>query len=689
MWNWLKNRYKLKNLKKAINLIKFGVILTNDLDDIIYYNDSCAYILGKKFVKTSNFVSIKTIILGLEIEKVWNNRDIIKCAKLDGDIFYSSIDRYDISFDVKNRMYLYIFNKSDGLNEYNDKYNDNDNFDKIYQSDISSSKNILEDSERLGSFGYWKWYLKYDKILISNGFIDIYEIDSCKVITFEKFMNLNYVDDREMMTNTFNNCIEMENSFEMIYRLSCFDRIKYIYTRGEYSEDIKGSYIICVLQDITKQKITEIELIESKLLAEKSSYMKTSFVANVSHEIRTPINGIVGMTTLLKNTNLDEDQREYLDTIINSSDTLMSIINNILDLSRIEAGKILINNIDIDLNIFLNQIMEVFGRIIKDKGILFKIHKNGEVPDDIISDSVKMQQIISNLLNNSIKFTEYGSIILIVSIVSESEMEESNNDFFLKFEIRDTGIGISSENQNKLFKPFEQVDNSTTRRYGGTGLGLSICKNLVDVMNGKIGLISNEGIGTNVWFTIPLVRGNKIKEDMQVKRDIQVKRDMQVKSDMQVKRDMESKDKINRINIKIKENCQNGHECGSKKKDPLIIIVEDNIVNQIVLRKMIEHIGYKNIVIYDNGLSVYQELSKEGDLGIKPDIIFMDIQMSKMDGYKCTERLRAAGINIPIIAVTANCISGEKEKCEKIGMNDFLSKPIQIEELKSIISKFI
>jgi signal transduction histidine kinase len=447
-------------------------------------NQNCSYINMKKFIDYVHVSDRNDTLEKLNQLKIANN----------GDTF-QFINRYKMAITEE---YKYISWKCFHLDDMIYMVASDITKQYINEKKILENETTLEDAERLASLGCWKWDLKSDKILWSDGLRDIYEMYDINLIDFKKFISLNFIDDREMIKKVFENCIEMKNSFEITYRLKmACDKVKYIYARGKFVEDIEGAYIMGVVQDITKQKLIELELIGAKIIAEKTSVMKTAFVANMSHEIRTPINSIIGTTSLLKKTGLNDEQMDFLDTIISSSGVLLSIINNILDFSKIESGKVSVNNTEVILAKLLSYIREIFERVISNKGILFKIHVSNDVPDSIICDIVKIQQIISNLINNSIKFTEHGSIMLIISI------EKIDNHEFLKFEIRDTGVGISTKDQKELFNPFAQIDNAITRKHGGNGLGLSICKNLIDAMSGDMGLISSEKIGTNVWFTIP------------------------------------------------------------------------------------------------------------------------------------------------------------------------------------------
>jgi signal transduction histidine kinase len=506
---------------------------------------------------------------------------------------------------------------------------------RLKQSDF-----LLSEAETLAKIGCWRWNLKTDELYWTDGLREMYNIHD--EVTFDKYMAKNHPDDREHIQGTISKCIERKSDYEFEHRfIPSGTDVKYLFARGRYISSEDGDYLIGVGQDITKYKEIEDALTKAKDIAENASVMKSSFVANISHEIRTPINGIIGMTTLLRCTKLDNEQTEFVETITNSSGILLSIINNVLDFSKIEAGKVVLEYTEKNIREIINTTCTLFDKMISKKGLVYKVYINPDVPDVIRCDYIKIQQILTNLINNAVKFTDMGSILIVVRYIKNANCQDQ-----IKFEIRDTGIGISKDNQEVLFKPFEQADKSITRIYGGTGLGLSICQNLVSIMNGDIGIVSDINLGTTIWFTIPVLHlENKFEE-------------------------------INTTNVVV---------TNENDKDDLIIVAEDNAVNQFVIKKMLAKIGYNNVLIYNNGV----ELIANKDKCFKAELILMDLHMPRMDGYSTTKKLREANVSTPIIAVTANCMSGEREKTLSFGMNDFLLKPIDFEELKMLLKKWI
>lgn len=657
--NFLKNCIK----KKSKNKYKLFFEKSNEMVCIINRQNL-------KFIKVNETFCKK---LGYTKEYLLNNTNTLKSLVHLKDLDYTinQINNSNINFTnnykTKNDKYKRI--------NWNCMYfktkifimcfDITDNYDMI--KNFNENKLLLEENEKIALLGNWVYDTNDNTFVLSNGLKKIYELPIEKDVSYDLYMDINHPDDKEIIKLSMDTCKNTKKPFELVHRLLINNKIKYIFVKCIY---VDPNFLVGVSQDISKQKFIELDLIQAKHTAERASEMKTAFVANISHEIRTPINGIICMTDLLKKTKLDEEQSEFLNTVIHSSGILLSIINNVLDFSKIEAGKIELDYLETDLQEIISRINNLFEIPIKQKNLILKIYIDNKVPKFIITDPVKLQQILTNLINNSIKFTEYGSVIIVI------KLDNSN----LRFEIKDTGIGISEENQTKLFKAFMQADSSTTRNFGGTGLGLLICKNLVELMRGKIGLISNLGIGTTVWFAIPIKElKNKEPENLEKVDNLE--------------KNFHYNNKFDNMNFdKIKSNKKdyltNNMQTVINSIDPLIIVVEDNHVNQFVVKKMMEKLGYTNVIIYNNGKIALDNLLEFKDK-IKPALILMDLHLPIMDGYTCTEKLRENGILTPIIALTANAMSGEKQKCISIGMNDFILKPIDLKELKNKIFEWI
>jgi signal transduction histidine kinase/CheY-like chemotaxis protein len=512
-------------------------------------------------------------------------------------------------------------------------------FKKNEKDEYNEYKYFLDNAEELAKTGSWKWNINTGELVWTNGLKQIYDITD---VSYEEYMSKNHPDDIPFIKETIDKCIKEKSNYIFTHRLIVNDNIKYLYAKGQYVLINNKPHIIGVGQDVTEQKLIELDLIDAKNKAENASKMKSDFVANMSHEIRTPINGIIGMANLLKEMELPEEAKECNDIIFHSSGVLLSIINNVLDFSKIEAGKITLEYTNFYIKDLLEQKKLIFGQRIREKNLSLNIYiNNNNIPDLIYSDNLKIKQILTNLINNAIKFTEYGSISIIVTKIKSDDKE------YIQFSVKDTGIGIDECVQKTLFQPFIQGDITTTKVYGGTGLGLSICKSLVDILKGTISMKSTQGIGTTITFTIPL--------EFKKEND---------------KHHLDIKEEINTNPI---------------KNEKLIIIIEDNRMNQIVTKKTLEKLKFNNYKIYENGEKFLDDVYNLD----KIDLILMDLHMPRMDGYTCTRKIRELGYKMPIIASTANAMSGEREKCLNIGMNDFLLKPAQLNEFKNIIYKWL
>ena len=393
-----------------------------------------------------------------------------------------------------------------------------------------------------------------------------------------------------------------------------------------------------VFVDITQSKNIQQLIIEKKSI-EKSAKIKESFLANMSHEIRTPMNGIIGMIDLLiKTTSLDKVQKDYIETIQSSSMDLLTLLNEILDLSKLEAGKMELVTSKINYDLFIKNTVGLFSAIAFKKNLKLIIQKPASIPKLIEADKTKLKQITSNLIGNALKFTTKGEIIVKSSIVSKDE-----NKLKLKIEIIDTGCGISIDDQDRLFNPFQQLDESYTKMIKGTGLGLSISKRLVELMNGDIGVISDLGKGSNFWFTFTT---NKVEDN-----DLDI-----------------SKKDILLENVKFKLN---------------VLLADDKIVNQKVAQLMLENLSC-TIDIVNNGKEAIEKF-KEG----KYDLIFMDIQMPEMDGIETTKFIKKNYKMVPpIIGLSANAMEGDSKRYMSQGLDDYLLKPLTLETLINKLLKW-
>jgi signal transduction histidine kinase/CheY-like chemotaxis protein len=391
---------------------------------------------------------------------------------------------------------------------------------------------------------------------------------------------------------------------------------------------------------IVEQQKVEIEHLLRE--TQQATRAKSEFLANMSHEIRTPLNGIMGMTELVLQSGLTEDQADCLRMAKVSADALLVVVNDILDFSKIEAGRLELNCLDFDLAGLMRDTLAPLAVSARKKGLELSHRLAPSAPPRLVSDPGRLRQVLINLAGNAVKFTEAGS----VEIVAEGE-DPGGGERRVHFQVRDTGIGIPEEKQALIFEPFLQADGSTSRRYGGTGLGLSICRRLVAMMGGRIWVESKPGAGSTFHFTI-------------------------------------SADSVGR------PPCQAGlpDEAGTPSLAGLrVLLAEDNPVNQTLTRRMLETAGCAVVCATDGREAV------EAGAAERFDVILMDIQMPQMDGFEATAELRrreaVSGGHLPIIALTANAMKGDRERCLAAGMDGYLTKPMKCRDLLGAIASIL
>ena len=527
--------------------------------------------------------------------------------------------------------------------------------DKIYFLNSKKEKYTFEAFELLPKlneldekFSEMEEVMKVRLSIIKNPNYETSKEDIAKVNLFFKQLPNLFINMKEnasrLLYDSKKNIERLEEDIkkQKIY----YRKLEYIFTFIAMFFVLMFGYLL-TKQILKKSKELE-KLTEKSKLAEqealKANQTKSQFLANMSHEIRTPLNAIIGFSELLSKSKLEKTYKDQAEIITKSASALLNIINDILDISKIESGKAEVSKSKFDLNNLLEQIVQLYSINTKQKNIELIYNLDSNVPQFVINDETKIKQVLSNILSNAIKFTaENKKVYLNVSLKKIKQ-----NIATINFSIKDEGIGISKEEQKKIFKPFSQADGSISRKFGGTGLGLSISLNILQMLGSKIELISKEDEGSTFFFDL----------DFEIQAGI-----------------------INQNPIIKTEEIQESKYSGK------ILVAEDNTNNQLLIALVLEEFGL-DVVIVDNGKMALDEIKKE-----KFDLIFLDINMPVMDGIEALKHIKTyeqkLSIKTPAIALTANSIKGDKEKYLEYGMDDYLSKPIRNAELSKILKQYL
>lgn len=488
------------------------------------------------------------------------------------------------------------------------------------------------------------------------------------------------------------------------------DEMVAIYDDAKQAVEIVGSAV-----DITPRKQMEEELAAARDQALEGSRLKSEFLATVSHEIRTPLNGITGMAHLLLNTSMTAEQADYLETICYSADSLLTVINDVLDLSMVEAGKLSLVQNAFNPAQVVHDAVRLLALRAQEQNLTLHVDLAPNLPEFVRGDASRLRQVLLNLVGNAVKFTETGGVAVrmeLLPVHNAPNPENSNhNAFIARFNVTDTGIGIDEAALNRLFQPFSQVDSSLARKHGGAGLGLVICKRLVELMGGEIGVESTPGRGSNFWFTVPLetVEDREVDDDSVAEASEAWSSPLAALATPQIAVDIApagAEPVLSNGNISTnglqndgQANLQGWRENGLSGVGahydngqvapvvPEILLVEDNLVNQKVALAQLARFGF-TVNAVNNGREAVAAVQEHSYA-----LILMDCQTPEMDGFEATRAIRAMEAqtqgHVPIIAMTANAMRGDREACLAAGMDDYLSKPFRPEQLRDIVNSWL
>jgi PAS domain S-box-containing protein len=518
---------------------------------------------------------------------------------------------------------------------------------KRVEETLRQNELALNEAQRLAHIGSWQWDAVKNSLIWSDELYTIFAQDRDRPLpNYEEHLKIYTPESSKKLTAIVEQAMQTGAPYEVDLEQSSTDGLRrWVVARGEAVRDGNGRIVGLrgTVQQITERKQAENALLLAKAEAESANRAKGEFLATMSHEIRTPMNGVIGFTDLLLDTALDQQQRKFVEMLKSSGHTLLTVINDILDYSKIESGKVSLEIVECNAEHLVQEQVALFDPQSRSRGLALEVIRHPAASPLILTDPTRFRQILGNLLGNALKFTKAGKITVRLDRGKNGDRPQ------LRVSITDTGIGIPLEQQPQLFQRFTQADNSTTRLYGGTGLGLAIGKGLVELMGGQIGCDSAPGRGSTFWFTMPqppqAVTSEKPPPGAEAKSAATV-------------------------------------------RSLATLVVEDNFINQELAKYHLTKLGC-TVTVATGGTSAL-ELVKRNHY----DLIFMDCMMPEMDGYQTTRALRdwenenPAEPRHPIIALTANAMPGDRELCLESGMDDYLSKPIVSAQLAAVIEQW-
>jgi len=517
----------------------------------------------------------------------------------------------------------------------------------ISNKNLNQTKLVLEQTSILTRVGGWEIDIVNNSIEWSSMIEKILEVDENFKPELNSINGFYHPEDSEKLNIAIEKAIKFGQPWAYEVRIITANK-NTIWVKSIGNAEFDSGACVRLfgsIQDINEMKNDKLELDKAKKIAEEASKAKSDFLANMSHEIRTPLNGVIGFTDILMKTPLSDEQQKYMQTVYQSAHSLMEIINEILDFSKIEAGKLELEIKSTHINELLSQINEITKYQSEQKTIPIKFNLDKSVPNKIFLDPVRIRQILVNLISNALKFTSKGEVIISITCL---EMIDSTTGMY-RFAVKDSGVGIAHENIKKIFEAFSQEDTSTTRKFGGTGLGLTIANKLLGLMDSHMKVESKIDSGSLFYFDV-LLQSDSTEETS--------------------------------LSTSVSESTiTNGEIIFSNELT--ILVAEDNPINMLLARTILNKINKKfKIIEAENGMQAVDMFQKTN-----PDIIFMDIQMPLLSGIEATKSIRSFknGKLVPIIALTAGIVKGEREQCLANGMSDYITKPVILNKIKTIL----